>query len=104
TDWKTGNEIETGQQFLGVIMGDHTKTAINCVINSGSIFGVNCNILSRDFPPKYVESFSWVGSNVIQRYNLEKAYEAMEKMMARRHVSFTEPYAKLMKGIFEKSR
>ncbi|MGD8746907.1 MAG: putative sugar nucleotidyl transferase, partial [Balneolaceae bacterium] len=54
TDWKTGNEIETGQQFLGVIMGDHTKTAINCVINSGSIFGVNCNILSRDFPPKYV--------------------------------------------------
>jgi len=104
TDWETGREIDTNQQFLGVVMGDHTKTAINCVINSGSIFGVNCNILSRDFPPKFVDSFSWVGSNVIQRYNLGKAYQAMKKMMARRDVPFTNAYADLMKQIFELSR
>ena len=104
TDWKTRDQVETDQQFLGVIMGDHTKTAINCVINSGSIFGVNCNILSRDFPPKFVDSFSWVGSNVIQRYNLEKAYQAMKKMMARRDVAFTDAYANLMKQLFEQSR
>ncbi|HKK44026.1 MAG TPA: putative sugar nucleotidyl transferase [Balneolaceae bacterium] len=104
TDWQSGDEIETGQQFFGVVMGDHTKTAINCVINSGSIFGVNCNILSRDFPPKFVDSFSWVGSNVIQRYKLDKAYEAMEKMMARRDVTFTDAYVNLMKEIFKQSR
>lgn len=104
TDWNSRNEIETDQQFFGVVMGDHTKTAINCVINSGSIFGVNCNILSRDFPPKFVDSFSWVGSNVIQRYKLDKAYKAMETMMARRDVPFTDSYANLMKQLFEQSR
>jgi len=104
TDWDSRSEITTNQQFFGVVMGDHTKTAINCVINSGSIFGVNCNILSRDFPPKFVDSFSWVGSNVIQRYKLEKAYEVIEKMMARRNVTFTDSYAQLMKHLFEQSR
>lgn len=104
TDWHSGDEIETDQQFFGLVMGDHTKTAINCVINSGSMFGVSCNILSRDFPPKFVPSFSWVGSNVIQRYKLDKACETMEKMMARREVPFNDAYAALMQELFEKSR
>lgn len=103
-DWQTNKEKDTGQQFLGVIFGDHSKTAINCVINSGTVCGVNCNILSRDFPPKLIHSFSWVGSNVIQPYKLEKALETMEIMMGRRGVSMTQGYAEMMKIIAENSR
>ena len=101
SDWNSGDVIDTGQQFLGLIMGDHSKTAINCVINSGSVFGVNSNILSRDFPPKLVPSFSWVGSNVIQPYKLDKAYDAMRAMMERRNVPFSNEYMKLMEHIFK---
>lgn len=104
TDWGSKEEIDTGQQFLGLIMGDHSKTAINCVINSGSVFGVNSNILTRDFPPKHIPSFSWVSKEAISSYPLEKAYNTMEAMMRRRKVPFTETYKELMEHIFENSR
>lgn len=104
TDWESTEERDTGQQFLGIIMGDHSKTAINCVINSGTACGVNCNILSRDFPPKFIPSFSWVGSNVIHPYKLEKALETMEIMMNRRDVQISEGYKALMRYIADNSR
>lgn len=104
TDWISNEERDSGQQFLGIIMGDHSKTAINCVINSGTVCGVNCNILSRDFPPKFIPSFSWVGSNVIHPYKLEKALETMEIMMGRRDVSITDSYKNLMRFIADNSK
>jgi len=101
TNWRDRQEVETGQQFIGTIMGDHSKTAINTQLNTGTICGVSCNIFSADFPPKLIPSFSWVGSNVIQTYKLEKAFEAMEAMMARRNVSLTDEYRSMMEKLFE---
>lgn len=101
-DWNTGKTIETGQQFLGVIMGDHSKTAIGTRLNTGTVCGVNCNIFSSDFPPKYIPSFSWVGSDEVQPYMLEKAFETMQTMMARRDVELTEDYKQLMRTIHDK--
>lgn len=101
TRWDDREEIETRQQFFGAVLGDHTKTAINTQLNTGTICGVSCNIFSNDFPPKFIPSFSWVGSNVIQTYRLEKAFDAMEAMMARRDVELTENYRQMMESIFE---
>lgn len=100
TDWSSREEMETGQQFLGAIIGDHTKTAINTQLNTGTVCGVCCNIFSGDFPPKFIPSFSWVGSNVIQPYHLNRAFEAMETMMARRDVELSEDYREMMRKIF----
>lgn len=102
TRWKDRQEIETGQQFFGTVMGDHSKTAINTQLNTGTICGVSCNIFSNDFPPKLIPSFSWVGSNVIQTYRIDKAFEAMETMMARRDVELTEEYKQMMKTVFDR--
>ncbi len=103
-DWETNEEQDTGLQFFGVVFGDHSKTAINCVINSGTVCGVSSNILSRDFPPKLIHSFSWVSSNVIHPYKLDKALETMEIMMSRRGVSMTDEYRNMMESISEKSK
>jgi len=100
-NWNDREEVETGQQFIGTIMGDHSKTAINTQLNTGTVCGVSCNIFSNDFPPKLIPSFSWVGSNVIQTYRLEKAFEAMEAMMARRDVELTDNYKDMMESIFD---
>ena len=103
-DWETEEELETDQQFFGTIMGDHSKTAINTQLNTGTICGVSSNIFSSDFPPKFIPSFSWVGSNVIQTYKTEKALETMEAMMARRDVSMSEAYKTMMRHISQNSR
>jgi UDP-N-acetylglucosamine diphosphorylase/glucosamine-1-phosphate N-acetyltransferase len=37
TDWQSQEKIESGQQFMGTVMGDHTKTAINTQLNTGTL-------------------------------------------------------------------
>lgn len=101
TDWNTKQEIETEQQFLGTIMGDHSKTAINTMLNTGTVCGVSSNIFMSGFPPKYIPSFSWVGSEEYGVYKFDKAIEAMRSMMKRRDVSLSEGYKQLMKYIAE---
>ena len=75
----------TGRQFLGVIMGDHSKIGISSMVNTASVVGVACNLFGSDFLPRYLPSFSW-GSprNGFEPYRLDKAFEAMERVMARR--------------------
>lgn len=101
TEWQTREKIDTGQQFLGTVMGDHSKTAINTHLNTGTMCGVSCNIFSGDFPPTFIPSFSWVGTNNVQPYKIEKALQTMQKVMARRDVPFDDDYAKLMRYLFE---
>ena len=100
-DWKTKKEYDTGQQFIGTIMGDHSKTGINSMLNTGTICGVCCNLFSDSYPPKFVPSFSWVSDHNIVPYHFEKAVEAMEKMMQRRSVPLTPAYRRMMKAIFQ---
>lgn len=103
TDWKTRRQMETGQQFIGAIMGDHSKTAINVQLNAGTVCGVSCNIFTSGFPPKFIPSFTWADTG-IQPYKFDKAMESMQRMMNRRQVEMTESYKKLMEYLFETSR
>ncbi len=93
--------IETGKRFLGLMMGDHTKTAINTMFNTGTVVGVNCNIYGEGFPPKFIPSFSWGGSGGMREYQFEKALEVARVVMERRNVPFTEKYLKLFQAVKE---
>jgi len=101
TDWNSRKETDTGRQFLGTIMADHSKTSINTMLNTGTICGVSSNIFMEGFPPKYIPSFSWVGSENFGEYNFQKAIEAMRAMMRRRDIEVSEGYEKMMHHIFE---
>lgn len=102
-DWENGREIETGLQFCGLIMGDHSKTSINSMLNTGTVCGVSSNIFSGNFPKKLIRSFRWVGSGGEEIYKFDKAMEAAEKMMGRRGVELSPEYRKMMRHLFEKS-
>ena len=80
----------TGRQFLGLIMGDHSKCGINTMFNTGSLVGVFCNLYGSGFQPRYVPSFSW-GSpeDGLQPYRIDKALEVAERVMARRNIELT---------------
>lgn len=100
TNWDSREEIETGSQFLGTVMGDHSKTAINTMLNTGTMCGVSSNIFMGGFPPKFIPSFSWVGSEEFGVYKFDKAIEAMKAMMKRRDVELTFAYQKMMRVHF----
>ncbi|MBS1259395.1 MAG: Bifunctional protein GlmU [Candidatus Scalindua arabica] len=92
--------IDTGQTFLGMIMGDHTKTAINTKFTTGSIIGFACNILMTRTPPKFTPSFSWYSDNVARVYDIKRELQVAKRMMARRNKKMTRNGEKVFKTIF----
>ena len=65
-------EIDSGSMFMGLVMGDHSKTGINSMFNTGSVVGVSCNIFGEGFPPKYIPSFCWGVIRHLLLMNLKK--------------------------------
>ncbi len=91
----------TGLQFCGLMMGDHSKTAINTMFNTGTVIGVNSNIYTPGFPRNFVPSFSWGGASGFTTYMPKKAFEAAKVMMARRGVEFDDKEAQILEHVFE---
>ncbi len=92
--------IDTGQTFLGMIMGDHTKTAINTKFTTGSIIGFACNILMTRTPPKFTPSFSWYSDNATRDYDVKRDLQVARRMMERRDKKMTRNGEKVFKAIF----
>jgi len=92
--------IDTGQTFLGMIVGDHTKTAINTKITTGTIIGFACNILLTTTPPKFTPSFSWYSDNVTRAYDITRELQVAKRMMARRNKKMSRNGEKVFKTVF----
>ncbi len=92
---------QTELQFCGLMMGDHSKTAINTMFNTGTVIGVNANIYVPGFPRNFIPSFSWGGASGFSTYQPQKAFEAAKVMMARRGVEFDEKEANILNHVFE---
>jgi UDP-N-acetylglucosamine diphosphorylase/glucosamine-1-phosphate N-acetyltransferase len=99
--WCAGSERETGRQFLGLLMGDHTKTGINVPFNTGTVVGFNCNLYSSEMPAKFVPSFSWGHGGELARYELERAMHTAAIVMERRGVRFGAVQRALFQSIFD---
>jgi UDP-N-acetylglucosamine diphosphorylase/glucosamine-1-phosphate N-acetyltransferase len=95
-------EIATGTMFLGLICGDHTKSAINTQFNTGTIAGV-CGILVRPgFLSNHIKSFSWGGLHSSPTYKLNKALEVCKIVMGRRNKEITEEEIRLLTSEHDK--
>lgn len=92
--------IETSQQFLGLIMGDHSKCGINTMFNTGTVVGVCANIVGAGFPKKHIPSFSWSISEKIRPYDLEKAFETIQAVYARRSKTITDREEGILRHIY----
>ncbi len=80
--------IDTGLQFCGLIMGDHSKTGINTMFNTGTVVGVNANIFGSGFQRNFIPSFSWGGTSGFKIYDIKKAIKVAESMYTRRGLEF----------------
>ena len=96
----SGKDIDTGLRFLGLMMGDHSKSAINTMFNTGTVVGFSCNIFGAGFPDKYISSFLWGGSEGLTVYDVNKSIETAKVMTSRRKVEFTQDDENLFHEIF----
>ncbi len=102
-DEHTNKSVKTGLTFCGLLMGDHSKCAINTAFNTGTVVGVSSNIFGSGFPEKFVPSFCWGGSEGMTTYDINRAMETANRMMGRRDKQLSEAEKNLFKHIFEQT-
>lgn len=97
-----GNIVDTGMQFLGSIVGDHSKLGINTLINTGTIIGVFSNIAGGGFQHKEVKPFSWnIFGRSAANYYIEQAIDTAKIVMKRRKIEMSLNLEKLIRSVYE---
>ncbi len=102
-DYAEQQMVNTGLQFCGLMMGDHSKCGINTMFNTGTVVGVSANIFGAGFPPNFIPSFSWGGAGSLTEYRFEQAAETAKRMMDRRHVNFDAVEEAILHDIFRQT-
>src|SRR5688572_25934877 len=97
------NFKNTGLQFCGLMMGDHSKSGIGTMFNTGTVVDVCANIFGAGLPPTYVPSFSWGGAAGFTIYQIDKALETINKVMSRRNADFSEDDKDILLHLFKES-
>lgn len=102
-NYPQGRFLPSGLQFCGLIMGDHSKSGINTMFNTGSVVGVFANIYGSGFPRNFVPSFSWGGAHGFSVYQRKKAFEVALRVMKRKNKAFDEIEAGILHHVFEQT-
>lgn len=100
--WSYGKQtfVNTHLQFCGLIMGDHSKCAINVMFNTGTVVGVNANIFGAGFQRNFIASFTWGGTGGHTNYSLKKALEVAEIVFKRRHRALDDIERDLLTSVY----
>lgn len=99
-----GRPVRTGQTKVGCFLGDHTKTGLGTLLNTGTNAGVFCNLLPDGLVPKYVPSFAsyWNGA-LTDRADPASLLATAAEVMRRRGHSLTETHAALYRLLYEQT-
>lgn len=103
-DYSSQSMRDSNLQYLGLVMGDHSKSGINSMFNTGTIVGVASNIFGSAYPPKFVPSFSWGGATDLIEHRLDDAIDTARKVVARRNITLSPEDEDILRSVFELSK
>jgi UDP-N-acetylglucosamine diphosphorylase/glucosamine-1-phosphate N-acetyltransferase len=98
-----GRFSKTGQQFCGLIMGDHSKSGINTMFNTGTVVGVSANVYGAGFPRNFIPSFTWGGPQGTTEYMIKKALDTANRMMQRRGLQVDDVERTILEKVYADS-
>jgi UDP-N-acetylglucosamine diphosphorylase/glucosamine-1-phosphate N-acetyltransferase len=99
-----GRYENTGLQFCGMMMGDHSKSGINTMFNTATVVDVCSTIFGEGYPRTYIPSFTWGGANKFETNHLEKALETAGRVLGRRDIPLTPEDRDILTHVFNSSR
>jgi UDP-N-acetylglucosamine diphosphorylase/glucosamine-1-phosphate N-acetyltransferase len=99
-NYASGRFERSGQQFCGLIMGDHSKCGINTMFNTGTVVGVGCNLFGAGFPRQFVPDFSWGGSQGFVTHKLDAVHKTANLVLPRRKQTYGDFEKSVMESVF----
>jgi len=103
-DYAKGGFANTGLQFCGLMMGDHSKCGINTMFNTGTVVGVGANIFGDGFPRNFIASFAWGGASGFSTFDFPKFEETAKAVMGRRGLDLSADEIEILRLIFDLSK
>jgi UDP-N-acetylglucosamine diphosphorylase/glucosamine-1-phosphate N-acetyltransferase len=103
-DSSTQSMRDSGLQYLGMVMGDHSKSGIQSMFNTGTIVGVASNIFGEGYPPKFIPSFTWGGSSGLVPHRLEEALDTARRVISRRDLELSKEEEDILRYVYELSK
>jgi UDP-N-acetylglucosamine diphosphorylase/glucosamine-1-phosphate N-acetyltransferase len=100
-DYTKGGFANTGLQFCGLFMGDHSKCGINTMFNTGTVVGVGAVIFGEGYPKTFVPSFTWGGAVDFATFSFDKFVDTAKAVYGRRGEEWGEVDEKIMSRVYE---
>jgi UDP-N-acetylglucosamine diphosphorylase/glucosamine-1-phosphate N-acetyltransferase len=100
-NYATNRFERSGQQFCGLIMGDHSKCGINTMFNTGTVVGVACNLFGAGFPRQFVPDFSWGGASGFVPHQMPAVEKTAQLVMVRRSKEFNEVERHILHWVYD---
>jgi UDP-N-acetylglucosamine diphosphorylase/glucosamine-1-phosphate N-acetyltransferase len=97
-----GQRLATGRTKVGSFIGDHTKTGLGALLNTGSVIGTFCNLLpSGSLLPQIVPSFCQVQyGQVMERWDLRQMFSTAATVMSRRQLEFSDVHREFFDDLY----
>lgn len=102
--YRAGKQIDTETVFLGVLIGDHSKTGINCSINTGTVIGPGCNLYGSPLISGFIPGFSWGMADQLITYQFDKFLETAAIVKSRRKQTLTAIEEKMLARLHSRER
>ncbi|MDD3725889.1 MAG: putative sugar nucleotidyl transferase [Candidatus Ratteibacteria bacterium] len=97
-----GMPKDTGCLKVGSFIGDHTKTSIGTLFNTGTIAVLMCNITAGGILPKYFPSFTWyVNNKFMKGYGLDMMINTAKTVMGRRKRQWLKEEEDAIRTVYE---
>jgi UDP-N-acetylglucosamine diphosphorylase/glucosamine-1-phosphate N-acetyltransferase len=98
-----GHRLSTGRTKIGSYIGDHTKTGLGVLLNTGSVIGTFCNLLPHGaLLPQIIPSFCQVQyGTVMERFDLRQMFATAATAMSRRNQTFADEERDFFFGLYD---
>jgi UDP-N-acetylglucosamine diphosphorylase / glucose-1-phosphate thymidylyltransferase / UDP-N-acetylgalactosamine diphosphorylase / glucosamine-1-phosphate N-acetyltransferase / galactosamine-1-phosphate N-acetyltransferase len=98
-----GQRVATGLSKIGSYIGDHTKTGLAALFNTGSAIGAFASVLGNGtLLPQEIPSFCQVQQGHLKElWDLRKVFTAATRVMERRGKTLTETQKDFFYNLFE---
>ncbi len=93
-----GQPVETGEMFVGMLVGDYSKLGINVSFPTGAVIGF-CSSVFASQSPKFVPSFVWIDGENWMTFDESRGAEIAQKVMVRRNREFSPEREKLFRRV-----
>jgi UDP-N-acetylglucosamine diphosphorylase / glucose-1-phosphate thymidylyltransferase / UDP-N-acetylgalactosamine diphosphorylase / glucosamine-1-phosphate N-acetyltransferase / galactosamine-1-phosphate N-acetyltransferase len=102
--WTPSGAVDTGEMKVGSFLGDHVKTGIGLLLNTGTVVGAGSNVYGNVMPPTHVPPFSWGTGDDLSAYRVDRFLETAERAMSRRSVPLSDSLRAQLQRAWERGR